>query len=59
MKAEDLFVFPLQRAVLCVNCENVSNVHSDYCPACGSPSLLNLAVALDRGKDFHMEYAAC
>ena len=33
---------PLQGAVLCVNCECVSNGHFDVCPVCGSNSLLGI-----------------
>lgn len=34
---------PLQNAVLCVDCESVSNSRSNECPVCGSHSLLGLA----------------
>jgi hypothetical protein len=34
---------PLQSAVLCIDCESVSDSRCDECPVCGSRSLLNLA----------------
>jgi hypothetical protein len=37
---------PLQGAVLCVNCECVSNGRLDECPVCGSHSLLNIGQML-------------
>lgn len=37
---------PLQGAVLCVNCECVSNGRLDECPVCGSRSLLNIGQML-------------
>jgi len=40
---KDLSIFPLAAAVLCVNCENVSDHSGPNCPSCGSPSLLNMA----------------
>ncbi len=33
----------LQNAVLCVDCETVSDTRRDVCPTCGSHSLLSLA----------------
>jgi hypothetical protein len=36
-------IVPLQTAVLCVDCENVSNSSLDVCPVCGGHSLLNIA----------------
>ena len=39
----DAEVIPLQRAVLCVDCESVSNGRFDECPVCRSRSLLNIA----------------
>ena len=38
----------LNRAVLCVNCEYVSDATGENCPRCGSPSLLSLARILNR-----------
>jgi hypothetical protein len=37
---------PLQGAVLCVNCECVSNGRFDACPVCGGRSLLGLGQML-------------
>lgn len=39
-------LIPLQQAVLCANCEVVSDSKNGHCIVCGSPSLLNLARAL-------------
>jgi hypothetical protein len=39
----DVEVVPLQSAVLCVDCESVSNSRFDECPVCGSHSLFNIA----------------
>ena len=36
-------VVPLQCAVLCVDCESVSNSQLDVCPVCGGHSLLSIA----------------
>lgn len=40
-------LIPLQQAVLCANCEVVSDSKNGRCIVCGSPSLLNLARVLD------------
>ena len=40
-------LIPLQQAVLCANCEVVSDSKNGHCIVCGSPSLLNLARILD------------
>ncbi|MGE5204466.1 MAG: hypothetical protein ACM3PW_02555 [Chlamydiota bacterium] len=39
-------LIPLQQAVLCANCEVVSDSKNGHCIVCGSPSLLNLARVL-------------
>ena len=39
-------VLPLMEAVLCVDCEMVSNSSRGHCLACGSRALLNVATAL-------------
>jgi hypothetical protein len=39
----DAEIIPLQSAVLCVDCESVSNSRLDECPVCGSHSLFNIA----------------
>lgn len=41
-------LIPLQQAVLCANCEVISDSRNGHCIVCGSPSLLNLARVLDR-----------
>lgn len=46
----DIVLLPLSRAVLCADCSVVSNATSDLCPACASPSLLNLGVVLGRSE---------
>ncbi len=38
----------LDRAVLCVDCEHISEAAGERCPRCGSPSLLGLARVLNR-----------
>ena len=42
----DAEVLPLLSAVLCVDCESVTNSRGDECPVCGSRSLLSLARTL-------------
>ena len=36
----------LQRAVLCANCEVISDCKNGHCPACGSQALLSLGKLL-------------
>lgn len=45
---------PLQQAVLCANCEVVSDGKDGRCVVCGSSSLLNLARVLD-GSNHRVE----
>ncbi len=40
-------LIPLQQAVLCANCEVVSDSKNGHCIVCGSPSLLSLARVLN------------
>jgi hypothetical protein len=40
-------LIPLQQAVLCANCEVISDSRNGHCIVCGSPSLLNLARVLN------------
>ena len=40
-------LIPLQQAVLCANCEVVSDSRNGHCIVCGSASLVNLARVLD------------
>jgi len=49
-------LIPLPQAVLCANCEVVSDSKNGHCIVCGSPSLLNLARVLD-GSDQKAEKA--
>ncbi len=44
----DLVSMPLSRAVLCTNCERVSNSRNLRCDVCGSGAVLVLATILDR-----------
>lgn len=44
----DLILLPLNRAVLCPNCETLTNSQSARCAACGSLGLMSLARVLDR-----------
>jgi len=43
-------LIPLQQAVLCANCEVISDSKNGHCMVCGSTSLLNLARVLDGPK---------
>lgn len=38
----DVDAVPLQTAVLCVDCESVTDSRSNQCPVCGSHSIFNL-----------------
>ena len=49
---------PLQSAVVCLNCEAVSDTPLDTCPACGGRGLLNLAAVLNRETEPEMEEVA-
>lgn len=40
-------LIPLEQAVLCANCDVVSDSKNGHCMVCGSPSLLNLARVLN------------
>lgn len=51
---DDISIIPLRDAVLCVNCNTASNANGPFCPACGSPSLFNLSVLLDREEPVSM-----
>jgi hypothetical protein len=44
----DFVSMPLSRAVLCTNCEWVSNSRNLRCDVCGSGAVLVLATILDR-----------
>jgi hypothetical protein len=43
----DLVSMPLSRAVLCTNCERVSNSRNFRCDVCGSGAVLALQTILD------------
>jgi hypothetical protein len=45
-KEPGLILISLERAVLCVNCEEVSNSAGRRCGSCGSDQLLKLASLL-------------
>lgn len=47
----DKFVIPLFHAVLCLDCNCVSDANRE-CPACSSRALMNLSAVLDRRKVF-------
>lgn len=49
---------PLDHAVLCLDCNSVSNANRE-CPACSSRALMNLSVVLNRPAEFaeHEELA--
>jgi hypothetical protein len=47
-------LIPLQQAVLCANCEVISDGKNGRCVVCGSPSLLNLARVLN-GSNHRVE----
>ena len=38
--------FPLRKAVLCVDCNNISDANLE-CPACSSGALMNLSAVLN------------
>jgi len=44
--ADAINAVPLQHAVLCPNCEVISDSRNGQCVVCGSPSLINLARVL-------------
>jgi hypothetical protein len=44
----------LQRAVLCANCEVISECKNGHCPACGSQALLSLGKLLGSSESAEM-----
>jgi hypothetical protein len=52
-KQPDSGAVPLQSAVLCVDCESVTDSGFDECPLCGSHSLLGLAQMLGNVLSLH------
>jgi hypothetical protein len=47
----DKSTIPLDQAVLCLDCNSVSNGNRE-CPACCSRALMNLSVVLNRPGEF-------
>jgi rRNA maturation endonuclease Nob1 len=45
----------VSRAVLCVDCEQITEARKGTCPICGSSALFSLAVLLQEGKGVPME----
>jgi hypothetical protein len=52
-KQADSCAVPLQSAVLCVDCESVTDSGYDECPLCGSRSLLGIAQMLGNVLPLH------
>ena len=50
-----LNLVPLQNAVLCANCEVVSDSRNGHCIVCGSPSLMNLSRVLSGSEESNKE----
>ena len=44
----ELVSMPLSRAVLCMNCERISNSRHQRCDVCGSSAIRALVAVLDR-----------
>jgi hypothetical protein len=51
MKPQTLHQVKPAAAVLCQDCDTISNTPHPYCPACGSQSLLQLARVLNREEE--------
>jgi hypothetical protein len=45
-----LNLIPLRHAVLCANCDVITESRNGHCVACGSPSLLSLSRVLGRNR---------
>ncbi len=43
-------LIPLHHAVLCANCDVISESRNGHCLACGSPSLISLSRVLSRRR---------
>jgi hypothetical protein len=43
-------LIPLQNAVLCANCDVITESRNGHCVACGSPSLMSLSRVLGRQR---------
>lgn len=48
MAAAEVIVLPLNEAVFCASCEQLTNTKGTMCLVCGSAALFNLAAVLDR-----------
>ncbi|MGO9433055.1 MAG: hypothetical protein ACLP00_02040 [Terracidiphilus sp.] len=48
---------PLKRAVLCLDCNSVSDANQE-CPACCSGALMNLSAVLNREERIQLPVAA-
>jgi len=57
MTIASMLHIPLASAYLCPDCSSIGN-YSAQCPACASPSLLCLAIVLDRVPDGRMRSLA-
>ena len=45
-----LNLIPLRHAVLCANCDVITESRNGHCVACGSPSLISLSRVLGRNR---------
>lgn len=50
MTLRDIAIIPLNLAVLCIDCETVSNSKGGTCPACGSIAIINMQRVWGVGK---------
>jgi hypothetical protein len=44
-------IIPLSRAILCLDCNCITEATNEHCLACGSKSVLSLSSILDRQAD--------
>ncbi len=49
-------IIPLNKAVICVTCDSISDAKGLRCPACGSLGLMNLANVLGTMNDEREKY---
>ena len=54
-----LNLVPLQNAVLCANCEVVSDSRNGHCIVCGSPSLMSLSRILGSSEATEDKLVCC
>lgn len=45
---EPVEIIELSRAQLCENCQGITRIPNDHCPACGSRSVISLGKVLNR-----------